>query len=93
MFTKKENMIVGEEEIKAYLEQQPLPCPFCGNKSIIMGGTKNEVSGNVSYSIFCTSHFICGAHITTCLGGEETIPEARNSVLTAWNKRTNNGNV
>ena len=86
---KPENIIIQEKDFlnAGYVTDELLPCPFCGNKSPISAGNKNEQSGNIVYKVFCTDHFGCGASIHNCFSGDTPIEEIRNDIVKKWNRR------
>jgi hypothetical protein len=62
-----------------------LPCPFCGNKNVLTGGSQNSISLIIVYRVYCTNRK-CLCHIYA--QGEDR-QKARKEAVRRWNSRPN----
>lgn len=88
-FTKPENILINEadrENVRLKESQELLPCGFCGNKSVLIAGRKNEDSGLVGYIAWCDDDDDCGASIGFTLGDMSKADASRKKVVEAWNR-------
>lgn len=83
------SMILSEKDIiqAGYITNELLPCPFCGNKSPITVGNRNQENGNIGYKVICPNHFGCGATMHNCFSGDTLEEECRNDIVKKWNTR------
>ena len=84
-----ENLILSEKDLTnaGYITNELLPCPFCGSRSPITAGSRNEQTGNIVYRVICPDHFGCGATIHNCFPGDTPEDDCRNDIVKKWNTR------